>query len=42
MNAYIIDISIILGPLFHFDSTNFKVSLVIRIINSNEIKKIPI
>jgi len=27
-------------PQFHFDYTNFKVSLVIKIINFNEIKKL--
>ncbi len=39
MNIFIIYISII-GPLFHFDYTNFKVSLVFKIINFNEIKKL--
>jgi hypothetical protein len=38
MNIFIIYIGII-GPQFHFDCTNFKVSLVIKIINFNEIKK---
>jgi hypothetical protein len=40
-SIFIIHIGII-GPLFHFDYTNFKVSLVIKIINFNEIKKIAI
>ncbi len=38
MSIFIIHIGII-GPLFHFDYTNFKVSSVIKIINFNEIKK---
>jgi hypothetical protein len=38
MNIFIIYIGII-GPQSHFDCTNFKVSLVIKIINFNEIKK---
>jgi hypothetical protein len=36
MNIFIVYIGII-GPLFCFDSTNFKVSLIIKIINFNEI-----
>jgi hypothetical protein len=39
MSIFIIYIGII-GPLFRFDCINFKVSLVIKIINFNEIKKI--
>jgi hypothetical protein len=39
MGIFIIFIGII-GPMFHFDCTNFKVSLVIKIINVNEIKNI--
>jgi hypothetical protein len=38
MNIYIIYIGII-RPLFHFDSINFKVSLVIKIINFKRIFK---
>ncbi len=38
MNIFIIYIGII-RPLFCFDCTNFKASLVIKIINFNEIKK---
>jgi hypothetical protein len=38
MNIFIIYIGII-GPKFHFDYINFRVSLVIKIINFNEIKK---
>ncbi len=38
MNIFIIYIGII-RPLFHFDYTNFKVSLVIKIFNFNEIFK---
>jgi hypothetical protein len=38
MNIFIVYIGII-GPLFCFDYTNFKVSLVIKIINFNGIKK---
>jgi hypothetical protein len=37
-NIFIIYIGII-GPHSHFDCINFKVSLVIKIINFNEIKK---
>ncbi len=40
MGIFIVYIGII-KPLFHFDYTNFKVSLVIKIINFNGIKKIP-
>jgi hypothetical protein len=36
MNIFRIYISRI-GPLFHFDYINFKASLVIKIINFNEI-----
>jgi hypothetical protein len=32
----------IIGPLFHFDYTNFKALLVIKTINFNEIKKAPL
>jgi len=39
MNILIVYIGII-GPLSHFDYTNFKVSWVIKIINFNEIKKV--
>jgi hypothetical protein len=35
MSIFIVYIGII-GPLFHFDYINFKVSLVINIINFNE------
>jgi len=38
MNIFIVYIGI-MGPQSHFDCTNFKVSLVIKIINFNEIKK---
>jgi hypothetical protein len=38
MNIFILYIDII-GPLSCFDYTNFKVSLVIKIINFNEISK---
>jgi hypothetical protein len=38
MSIFIIYIGII-GPQSRFDLTNFKVSLVIKIINFNEIKK---
>jgi hypothetical protein len=38
MSIFIVYIGI-LGLLFRFDYTNFKVSLVIKIINFNEIKK---
>jgi hypothetical protein len=38
MSIFIIYIGII-RPQSHFDCTNFKVSLVIKIINFNEIKK---
>jgi hypothetical protein len=38
MGIFIIYIGII-RPLSHFDCTNFKASLVIKIINFNEIKK---
>jgi hypothetical protein len=38
MNIFIIYIGII-KSLFHFDDTNLKVSLVIKIINFNVIKK---
>jgi len=38
MNIFIVYIGII-GPLFHFDYINFKVSLVIKIIHFNEIEK---
>jgi hypothetical protein len=37
MGIFIVCIGII-GPLSHFDCTNFKASLVIKIINFNEIK----
>jgi hypothetical protein len=39
MSIFIIYIGII-GPQSHFDCTNFRASLVIKIINFNEIKKI--
>jgi len=39
MNIFIIYIGII-RPLFHFDYIKFKVSLVFKIINFNEIKKL--
>ncbi len=39
MNIFIIYIGII-GPLSHFDYTNFKVSSVVKIINFNEIKNL--
>ncbi len=38
MKIFIIYIGII-GPQYHFECTNFKASLVIKIINFNEIKK---
>jgi hypothetical protein len=38
MNIFIIYIGII-RPYFHFDYTNFRVSLVIKTINFNEILK---
>jgi hypothetical protein len=38
MNIFIIGL---IRPLFCFDCTNFKASLVIKIINFNEIKKMP-
>jgi len=38
MNIFIVYIGII-RPLFCFDNINFKVSLVIKMINFNEIKK---
>ncbi len=41
MNIFIVYIGII-GPQFHFDYTNFKVQLVIKIINFNEIKRMAI
>ncbi len=39
MNIFKVYIDII-GPLFCFDYTNFKASLVIKIINFNKIKKL--
>ncbi len=39
MDIFIVYIDLI-GLLFHFDYTNFKASLVIQIINFNEIKNI--
>jgi hypothetical protein len=40
MSIFIVYIGII-GPLFHFDHTNFKASLVIKIVNFSEIVKGP-
>ncbi len=41
MNIFIIYIGII-GSLSGFDCTNFKASLIIKIVNFNGIKKLPI
>ncbi len=41
MKIFIIYIGII-GPLSSFDCTNFKASLIIKIVNFNGIKKLPI